>query len=135
MRALVFGVPRSADDTYDGPIDDLDRKLDSLPFGLHSVDDARLVRPDWVMTKPRLSGVCGSETKLVLGEFESGDIDNPMAAFSSIPHIPGHEVVAEVVALGPEASGLEVGPAGGAQPVAELRSAWHRPAVPGLPAW
>ena len=109
MRALVFGVPREADDTYDGPVDDLDRKLDLLPFGLHSVDDARLVRPDWVMTKPRLSGVCGSETKLVLGEFESGDIDNPMAAFSSIPHIPGHEVVAEVVALGPEATGLEVG--------------------------
>ncbi len=108
MRALVFGIPRRDDDTRP-PVDDLDRRLDSLPFGLHSVDDARLVRPDWVMTKPRLSGVCGSETKLVLGEFESGDIDNPMAAFSSIPHIPGHEVVAEVVSLGPEATGLEVG--------------------------
>ena len=45
----------------------------------------------------------------MLGDFDTGDIDNPMAAFSSIPHIPGHEVVAEVVALGPEASGLEVG--------------------------
>ncbi len=54
------------------------------------MDEASLVRPDWVITRPRLSGVCGSETKLVLGEFESGDIDNPMAAFSSLPHIPGH---------------------------------------------
>ena len=62
-----------------------------------------------MITRPRLSGVCGSETKLVLGDFTSGDVDNPMAAFSSIPHIPGHEVVAEVVELGPEASGLEVG--------------------------
>jgi threonine dehydrogenase-like Zn-dependent dehydrogenase len=83
--------------------------LDSLPFGLREVDDARLVRPDWVITRPRLAGVCGSESKLVLGDFDTGDIDNPMAAFSSIPHIPGHEVVAEVVALGPDASGLEVG--------------------------
>jgi threonine dehydrogenase-like Zn-dependent dehydrogenase len=80
-----------------------------LPFGLREVDDAKLVRPDWVMTRPLLSGVCGSESKLVLGDFDTGDIDNPMAAFSSIPHIPGHEVVAEVVALGPDASGLEVG--------------------------
>ncbi len=81
----------------------------SLPFGLREVDDARLVRPDWVITRPLLAGVCGSESKLVLGDFDTGDIDNPMAAFSSIPHIPGHEVVAEVVALGPDASGLEVG--------------------------
>jgi threonine dehydrogenase-like Zn-dependent dehydrogenase len=109
MKALVFGIPREADDAGDGPGDELDQRLDTLPFGMHTVDDAKLVRPDWVITRPRLSGVCGSETKLVLGEFESGDIDNPMAAFSSIPHIPGHEVVAEVVALGPQATGLEVG--------------------------
>jgi threonine dehydrogenase-like Zn-dependent dehydrogenase len=109
MKALVFGRPRDPSEASDGPGDDLDRRLDTLPFGLHQVDDARLVRPDWVITRPLLSGVCGSETKLVLGDFDTGDIDNPMAAFSSIPHIPGHEVVAEVVALGPEATGLEVG--------------------------
>ncbi|HEV3130393.1 MAG TPA: alcohol dehydrogenase catalytic domain-containing protein [Acidimicrobiales bacterium] len=109
MKALVFGRSRDASETRDRPGDDLDRRLDTLPFGLHQVDDARLVRPDWVITRPLLSGVCGSETKLVLGDFDTGDIDNPMAAFSSIPHIPGHEVVAEVVALGPEATGLEVG--------------------------
>jgi threonine dehydrogenase-like Zn-dependent dehydrogenase len=109
MKALVFGRSRDPSEASDGPGDDLDRRLDTLPFGLHQVDDARLVRPDWVITRPLLSGVCGSETKLVLGDFDTGDIDNPMAAFSSIPHIPGHEVVAEVVALGPEATGLEVG--------------------------
>ena len=32
-----------------------------------------------------------------------------MSAFSSLPHVPGHEVVAEVVELGPAAEGLEVG--------------------------
>jgi threonine dehydrogenase-like Zn-dependent dehydrogenase len=109
MRALVFGVPRDAGEDVGPPRDDLDRKIDGLPFGMHQVDDARLVRPDWVITRPRLSGVCGSESKLVLGDFTSGDVDNPMAAFSSIPHIPGHEVVAEVVELGPKATGLEVG--------------------------
>jgi threonine dehydrogenase-like Zn-dependent dehydrogenase len=109
VNALVFGVPRDPDAPVGADGDDLDRRLDALPFGLHQVDDARMVRPDWVITRPRLSGVCGSETKLVLGDFTSGDVDNPMAAFSSIPHIPGHEVVAEVVELGPEASGLEVG--------------------------
>ena len=108
MRALVFGLPPDPTGTPE-PADDLDRRLATLPFGLHEVEEARLVRPDWVITRPRLSGVCGSETKLVLGDFDSGDIDNPMAAFSSIPHIPGHEVVAEVVTLGPEAEGLEVG--------------------------
>jgi threonine dehydrogenase-like Zn-dependent dehydrogenase len=61
------------------------------------------------VTKPILSGVCGSDAKLVLGDFNTGDIDNPMAAFSSLPHVPGHEVVAEVVELGPQANGLDVG--------------------------
>jgi threonine dehydrogenase-like Zn-dependent dehydrogenase len=73
------------------------------------MEDARPIHPDWVVTRPLLSGVCGSDTKLVLGEFDDGDIDNPMAAFSSLPHVPGHEVVAEVVALGPEARGVDVG--------------------------
>jgi threonine dehydrogenase-like Zn-dependent dehydrogenase len=110
MKALVFGLPPDRQpQEQDHGSDELDARLASLPFGLREVDDARLVRPDWVITRPVLSGVCGSESKLVLGDFDTGDIDNPMAAFSSIPHIPGHEVVAEVVALGPEASGLEVG--------------------------
>jgi threonine dehydrogenase-like Zn-dependent dehydrogenase len=109
MKALVFGLPPDRYQDRGGGGDELDARLDSLPFGLRDVDDARLVRPDWVITRPRLAGVCGSESKLVLGDFDTGDIDNPMAAFSSIPHIPGHEVVAEVVVLGPDASGLEVG--------------------------
>ncbi|MGH9302493.1 MAG: alcohol dehydrogenase catalytic domain-containing protein, partial [Acidimicrobiales bacterium] len=114
MKALVFGrhaPPQTGGaDLPDGEIgDELDQRLDRLPFGLFDVPDACLVRPDWVMTRPLLSGVCGSETKLILGEFDAGDVDNPMAAFSSIPHVPGHEVVAEVVALGSAARGVEVG--------------------------
>jgi len=109
VRALVFGAAPAPDEARPQPKDDLERMLVSLPFGLHVVEDARPPRPDWVITKPILSGICGSDAKLVLGDFGEGDIDNPMSAFSSLPHVPGHEVVAEVVELGPAAQGLEVG--------------------------
>ncbi len=109
MKALLFGAPPDPGESRPAPADELETMLAGLPFGLHEMDDARLVRPDWVITRPILSGICGSDAKLVLGDFSSGDMDNPMAAFSSLPHVPGHEVVAEVVALGPDASGLEVG--------------------------
>jgi threonine dehydrogenase-like Zn-dependent dehydrogenase len=109
MKGLLFGAAPDAAEVRPTPSDDLETMLAGLPFGLHEMEDARLVRPDWVITKPILSGICGSDAKLVLGDFSTGDIDNPMAAFSSLPHVPGHEVVAEVVALGPEATGLDVG--------------------------
>jgi threonine dehydrogenase-like Zn-dependent dehydrogenase len=109
MKALVFGAPPEPDEKRPEPADDLEAHLLAQPFGLHHIEDAHFVRPDWVVTRPILSGICGSDSKLVLGDFGEGDIDNPMAAFSSIPHVPGHEVVAEVVALGPQAEGVEVG--------------------------
>jgi threonine dehydrogenase-like Zn-dependent dehydrogenase len=109
MKALLFGAPPDKEEVRPTPEDELETMLAGIPFGLHDIDDARLVRPDWVVTRPILSGICGSDAKLVLGDFNTGDIDNPMAAFSSLPHVPGHEVVAEVVALGPEARGLDVG--------------------------
>jgi len=109
MRALVFGAPPQAGEARPEPADELERTLLSLPFGLHVIDDARPPRPDWVVTRPILAGICGSDAKLVLGDFGEGDVDNPMSAFSSLPHVPGHEVVAEVVELGPAATGLDVG--------------------------
>ncbi len=109
MKALLFGAPPDPDEVRPTPEDELEASLARIPFGLHELDDARLVRPDWVITRPILSGICGSDAKLVLGDFNTGDIDNPMAAFSSLPHVPGHEVVAEVVSLGPDAGGLEPG--------------------------
>jgi threonine dehydrogenase-like Zn-dependent dehydrogenase len=109
MRALVFGAAPEQNELRPTPADALEEKLLSLPFGLHHMADAHTPRDDWVVTRPILSGVCGSDSKLVLGEFGEGDIDNPMSAFSSLPHVPGHEVVAEVVEVGPEARGVEVG--------------------------
>ena len=109
MKALLFGAPPEPDEARPEPADAVDELLSKIPFGLHQIDDAAPRRPDWVVTRPILSGICGSDTKLVLGDFSEGDMDNPMAAFSSLPHVPGHEVIAEVVELGPLAEGLEVG--------------------------
>jgi threonine dehydrogenase-like Zn-dependent dehydrogenase len=109
MKALLFGARPDRAEVRPEPSDEIEERLAKLPFGLHQMEDAHPIHPDWVVTKPILAGVCGSDTKLVLGEFEDGDIDNPMAAFSSLPLVPGHEVVAEVVELGPEARGLDVG--------------------------
>lgn len=109
MRALVFGDPPDPDEVRPEPADQSDRTLLSLPFGLHHVPDARPRRDDWVVTRPLLTGICGSDIKFMLGDLHEGDIDNPLAAFSSLPLVPGHEVVAEVVELGPEARRLDVG--------------------------
>ena len=62
-----------------------------------------------MITRPRLTGICGSDSKQILMDFGEGDADNAMAAFCSFPQVMGHEVVADVVELGPRARGLEVG--------------------------
>jgi len=117
MRALLFGTtPESV------PVPETDNRnlkmLASTPMGIVDMDDPGFLRPDWVVTKPRLTGICGSESKQVFFDYASftdperagkGFSDNPMKNFVSFPHVMGHEVVADVVALGSEAEGLEVG--------------------------
>ena len=102
MRALVFGVPPQ-------PLDGPDDALTHSPVALRHVADPQLLHDDWVITRPRLTGICGSDSKQILLDFGEGDADNAMAAFCSFPQIMGHEVVADVVQLGPKARGLEVG--------------------------
>lgn len=109
MRALVFGAPPSSDEVRPRPVDPLDERLLAQPFGLHEVDDVSTPQPDWVVVRPLLAGVCGSDSKLLLGDFGEGDLDNPMAGFSSLPYVPGHEAIGVVCELGPEARGVEVG--------------------------
>ena len=52
-----------------------------------------------MITRPRLTGICGSDSKQILMDFGEDDVDNAMAAFCSFPQVMGHEVVADVVAL------------------------------------
>jgi threonine dehydrogenase-like Zn-dependent dehydrogenase len=93
------------------------RMLAQTPTRLVDIDEPGVLRPDWVVTKPRLVGICGSESKAVFLDYASlidpanaSDMrQNPMKNFVSTPHVMGHEVIAEVVAIGPEAEGLEPG--------------------------
>ena len=109
MKALLYGVrpePQAEPDT-DNP---LLRALAQAPMRLVDMDDPGFLLPDWVVTAPRLTGICGSDSKQVFMDW--GDVrtpDNPMKGFFSLPQVLGHEVVADVVALGPEAEGLQVG--------------------------
>ncbi|GIU90088.1 MAG: alcohol dehydrogenase [Acidimicrobiia bacterium] len=112
MRALLYGVrpepvpARAGRHASNRLLDGLSR----TPTRLVELDDPGFLRPDWVVTRPRLTGICGSDAKQVFMDWgEVRTPDNPMKAFFSLPQVLGHEVVADVVALGPEAEGLEVG--------------------------
>lgn len=87
------------------------RGLATAPMRLaDDLPDPGFLLPDWVVTRPRLTGICGSDSKQVFMDWgEVSSPDNPMKAFFSLPQVLGHEVVADVVALGPEAEGVEVG--------------------------
>ena len=107
MHALLFGVaPRNGDITTDNP---LLAALERTPMDYVEMPDPGFMRPDWVITAPRLTGICGSDAKQVFMDWGEGGGDNPMREFSSMPQVLGHEVVTEVVALGPEAEGVEIG--------------------------
>jgi threonine dehydrogenase-like Zn-dependent dehydrogenase len=108
MKALLWGV-----DHEPQPIPETDnallRGLADAPMDLLEIDDPGFLLPDWVVTKPRLTGICGSDSKQVFMDWGHVGLDNPMTAFVSFPQVLGHEVVADVVALGPEAEGFDVG--------------------------
>ena len=103
MKALVFGgahqppaEPVAADASR------LERHLATTPMALQEVPDPPLLADDWAVLRTRLCGICGSDTKQVLMDFEDA-ADSPMTAFISFPQVLGHEVVADVVEAGPEA--------------------------------
>ena len=109
MRALVFmtdpgDVPAPPDDA-----DRLTRSLASTPMAIEDLPDPPVLADDWLVLRTRLTGICGSDTKQVLMDFDDAD-DNPMTAFISFPQVLGHEVVATVEeAGGAVREGLEPG--------------------------
>ncbi len=107
MKALVFGT---ATQPYDPPpgAPKLVRNLASTPCALVDLPDAQPLRPDWYVVQPLLTGICGSDSKQILLDFE-GDADSPMSAFVSFPQVLGHEVVGRVVEAGPQAQGFDIG--------------------------
>jgi len=107
MKALVYGVEAQPQPTPEGA-NELERGLATTPMKLIEVDEPKRFGPDWVIVESRLTGICGSDSKQVFGDF--GDsYESPMAALATFPQILGHECVGSVSELGPEARGLEVG--------------------------
>jgi threonine dehydrogenase-like Zn-dependent dehydrogenase len=110
MRAVLWGVdaePWTPPAGYeDNP---LVNNLAVTPMALQEIPDSGFVRPDWTVVKPILAGICGSDSKMSLLDFGDEDIDNAMAGLCSFPQVMGHEVVGTVVAVGPEAEGVDVG--------------------------
>ena len=84
------------------------RNLSTVPMALVELDDPPLVADDWLVLQNRLTGICGSDSKQVLMDFDSAD-DNPMTAFISFPQVLGHEVVGVVDQAGPAVRGLDLG--------------------------
>jgi threonine dehydrogenase-like Zn-dependent dehydrogenase len=109
MRALVFltkpdeGVEPAPEDA---PL--LVKHLQQTPMKIEEVPDPKLFGDDWMVLRTRLCGICGSDSKQVLMDFEDAD-DSPMTAFISFPQVLGHEVVGTVEQAGPAVEGLDVG--------------------------
>src|SRR3954451_5384924 len=108
MQALVFGVQNDGwQPAPDAP--PLAHQLATSPVALREVPDARPLRPDWLIVRPLLTGICGSDSKQILMDFGESGGDRAMFAFCLVPQVLGHEVVGEVVELGPQADGFDVG--------------------------
>jgi threonine dehydrogenase-like Zn-dependent dehydrogenase len=97
------------------------------PFGpirLLDLPDPTPRGDDWVVVEPRVTGVCGSDIKEI---FLDADIDNPLRALISFPHVLGHEVAARVVEVGARVKKVRAGDRVAVSP-------WLPCEVRGLPA-
>lgn len=108
MKALVFGVEPEPPAAH-VPEHPLLANLARTPAGIRDLPPPGLLGPDWVVLATRLTGICGSDTKQVLMDTGGDSSDFALTAFLSFPQVLGHEVVADVLEIGPEAEGVEIG--------------------------
>ncbi len=64
----------------------------AAPLRLVTIDQPKVDRPGWARLRSRLSGICGSD----LGAL-SGHTSLYFSAVVSLPFVPGHEVVGELI--------------------------------------
>jgi threonine dehydrogenase-like Zn-dependent dehydrogenase len=76
---------------------------------LEEMERPALVRDDWAVARTRLTGICGSDAKQVFMDFGDDYTDSALNGLFTFPTVLGHEVVADVVEVGPAVSTLEVG--------------------------
>ena len=105
MKALVFGVDPGLVEAPGPSANRLAANLAITPMALLDIDDPTVRGDDWAVLRTGLAGICGSDSKQVLLDFDEAT-DNPMTALISFPQVLGHEVVARVEEAGP-AAGVE----------------------------
>ncbi|MBN2549063.1 MAG: zinc-binding dehydrogenase [Anaerolineales bacterium] len=76
------------------------------PLQYQDVPEPRLPADDWVILRTALCGICGSDTKEI---FLDANLDNPLSALVSFPHILGHEVTGVIEEVGPGVRQRRVG--------------------------
>ena len=76
------------------------------PVQLVDIPDARVRGADWVVVRPSLTGLCGSDQKQLLLK---GHFDNPISGIISFPHILGHETCGVVAEVGSAVSRVKPG--------------------------
>jgi len=71
---------------------------------LTDIPEPVLPGPDWVKLETIYCGFCGSDLNLITLH------DSPTASpFTSFPCVPGHEIVGNIIAVGPDVTGFAVG--------------------------
>ncbi|HME73230.1 MAG TPA: zinc-binding dehydrogenase [Myxococcota bacterium] len=100
MKALQFrmSVPRIALTRAAGYLSSGAYTSDLAPVSLQEIPDAQIRGDRWVVVRPALTGICGSDQKQVLLK---GHFDNPIASIISFPHVLGHESTGVVGEVGP----------------------------------
>jgi threonine dehydrogenase-like Zn-dependent dehydrogenase len=108
MEALVYGVRPERWHPPDGA-GRLLRNLARVPMRLEEVPRPVPARSGWCTARTRMTGICGSDAKQVLGDFGDGYDDSALAHLFTFPTVLGHEVVADVVDVGPGATQVRAG--------------------------
>src|SRR5262245_43485213 len=99
MKALVFMTDPGEVEAPAPDAPRLEQHLATTPMAIEEVADPTILADDWVVLQTRLTGICGSDSKQILMDFDDA-ADNPMTALISFPQVLGHEVVADVVECG-----------------------------------
>ncbi|HEY6429386.1 MAG TPA: alcohol dehydrogenase catalytic domain-containing protein, partial [Acidimicrobiales bacterium] len=108
MQGLLYGVKPERWDPPDQS-NGLLKGLAHTPMRMEKLDVPTPIRDDWAVAKTRLTGICGSDAKMVFGDFGDDFSDSALNGYFSLPTVPGHEVVADVVEVGPAVTSLRVG--------------------------
>lgn len=99
MKALAFrySLPRLAVARIGGIFTKKAYLSRGAPLSYQDMPEPVLPADDWVILRTALCGICGSDTKEI---FLDANMDNPLSALVSFPHILGHEVTGVIEEVG-----------------------------------